>query len=168
MRMARKEKFFLAAVGLAVLISWAIIGSSLRVRGQTVDASTRQVIQQAAADIAELEAAYADIHGFVMSSRGTITDVMEAKQALDDKREALQAKTPPLYMAAIHEQIAFAAARCSNFGAMVASVNGNIRQDPFGTVVFVDVREYCIIQIHQARLMLIEYGQSKGVNPFAQ
>lgn len=80
----------------------------------------------------------------------------------------MQSKVPPLHMAAIHEQIAFAAARCSNFGAMVASVNGNIRQDPFGTVVFVDMREYCIIQIHQARLMLIEYGQSKGVNPFAQ
>lgn len=157
------KRFSAFALGVVLTLAFSYGGATvLTAQSRIVDAD----MKQAAADIAELETAYADIHGFVMSSRGTITDVVEAKQLLDSKREALQAKMPPLHMAGIHEQIAFAAARCGNFGAMVVSVKGDIRQDPFSTIVFVDMREYCIVQIHQARLMLIEYGQGKGVNPF--
>lgn len=67
-----------------VLLAYASIAMSIQAQSRTVDADMRQ----AAADIAEIEAAYTDIHAFVMSGRGTITDVMEAKQAIDAKRNA--------------------------------------------------------------------------------
>ena len=69
-------------------------------------------------------------------------------------------------MLAIREQLIFAAGRCENFGTLATSMSEIDRNDPFSALAFIDLREYCAIQIHAARLQMIEYGQSKGVNPF--
>ena len=157
------------AIGLVVAV---IIGAGLPLgllywspaNAQTVRYNTAYVTQEKT-DIAAIEAAYDTVRDYIAGD----AKQADVKDAHDDLDKLIKAKrTPPLAAIGVQEQIVFAAKRCQNYAAKIGGVSAEDMSNVFVTVVETQLREYCAVQIHAAKLRLIDYGVANGVDPFAE
>lgn len=152
---------FASLIVVAMALSVLIIAHGAQAQNRTADA----YMTQAAADIRQIAGAYDVARGY-LAGRNTVTETRQAVANMVELRATLDAKTPPLHMLAIHEQIRFAAGRCENFAEPVSQSKADEHNNVFSVLMLVDLREYCAVQLHAAKMRLIEYGMASGVNPF--
>lgn len=122
---------------------------------------------QARSAIAAIEAAY-DTTRLYYDGRRKQADVKTAHGALGELADRLGEEPAPLSATAVREQIIFAANRCQNYAAKIGWVLPANLENVFVVAVEAQGREYCAVQIHAAKMRLIDYGVANGVNPFAE
>lgn len=152
-------------IGTAIVLSIFGLAIAQGVKSVAQTRTTDAQLMQAVADLAAIEVAYEAAKDYGLSDRGTVTAAQEARQAMSRLGATLAGKTPPLHMLAIHEQLRFAAGRCENFTSMAAT-GGEQRGNPIALNVLVSLREYCAVQVNEARRMIAEAGMERGINPF--
>lgn len=120
---------------------------------------------QAIADIATIEAAYDAVRLYYDGDEPQ-ADAKAGHGDLENLVERLEAKPAPLQATGIQEQIIFAAKRCQNYAAKIGWVLPEHLENVFVVAVEAQLREYCAVQIHAAKMRLIDYGVANGVNPY--
>lgn len=123
--------------------------------------------RQAIADIATVEAAYNAVRLYYDGDE-TQADAKTGHGELVKLVKRLVAKSPPIPATGIQEQIVFAAKRCQNYAAKIGWVLPEHLENVFVVAVEAQLREYCAVQIHAAKLRLIDYGVANGVNPYGE
>jgi hypothetical protein len=149
----------------AMLVAALVVGVP-RLQAQTTKYDAAYV-EQATKQIQAIQDAYNSARLFAFGDKGKASEVRNHTDALGDLIAELGSTTPPVSAAGIHQQISFAAGRCQNFTIAASGVTSEDRANVFFYVMLTDLREFCAVQINAAKLRLIDYGVTAGVNPLA-
>jgi hypothetical protein len=114
--------------------------------------------------IKRTENSYQVTTSYLFSFRGTNGQVVAASDALIKLEKDVLEVTPPVALLALHNQIAFAIKRCQNYAGRASTVQDVTKLTAFDASWIIPTREYCIVQIHAARLRLIDFGAEMGIN----
>lgn len=150
-------------IGIAIILLIFGVSIAQGVKSVAQTRTTDVQLAQAVADLATIEAAYSTA---TLTGQHTVTETRRALGNLAELRTTLAGKTPPLHMLAIHEQLRFTAERCEDFAKPMSQTSPEDRENPFGAIILINMREFCATQLNAARLMIAEAGMERGINPF--
>lgn len=123
-------------------------------------------VTQAMEYIRQVETAYIRAKDYLLNGDGTNEDNQAAFEALGQLEDLLMTNEPPTAAAAIHHQIRFALRRCQNFVWPATYFATQDTKSLFAEIHISQLREYCIVQINEAKLRLLDYASAHDVNLF--
>ncbi len=125
-------------------------------------------VEEAIEHIIQIETAYVRARDYLNAQRGTNEDNATSWDELSKLMAELESSEPPTPVASIQQQIAFSAQRCGNYVIPARTATADDLNNIFAKVYITQLQEYCIVQVNEAKLRLLDYAASHDVNLFSR